>query len=53
MRFILSDRRGHLDMLYKMLNGYSRGFYVGGMKPDELKGGQEKKYFISYIFNGK
>lgn len=44
---ILSDRRGHLDMLYKMLNGYSRGFYVGGMKPDELRDSQEKDILLA------
>jgi superfamily II DNA or RNA helicase len=44
---ILSDRRGHLDLLYKMLNGYSRGFYVGGMKPDELRESQEKEILLA------
>ena len=44
---ILSDRRGHLDLLYKMLNGYSRGFYVGGMKPDELRDSQEKEIILA------
>tara|TARA_B100000683_G_scaffold164194_1_gene158091 strand:- start:1306 stop:2061 length:756 start_codon:yes stop_codon:yes gene_type:complete len=44
---ILSDRRGHLDTLYKMLNGYSRGFYVGGMKPDELRESQEKDILLA------
>jgi len=44
---ILSDRRGHLDLLYKMLNGYSRGFYVGGMKPDELRESQEKDIILA------
>lgn len=44
---ILSDRRGHLDILYKMLNGYSRGFYVGGMKPDELRESQEKDILLA------
>ena len=44
---ILSDRRGHLDMLFKMLNGYSRGFYVGGMKPDELRESQEKEILLA------
>ena len=44
---ILSDRRGHLDLLYKMLKGYSRGFYVGGMKPDELRDSQEKDIILA------
>jgi superfamily II DNA or RNA helicase len=44
---ILSDRRGHLDLLHKMLNGYSRGFYVGGMKPDELRESQEKEILLA------
>jgi len=44
---ILSDRRGHLDLLYQMLNGYSRGFYVGGMKPDELRDSQEKEIILA------
>ena len=44
---ILSDRRGHLDLLYKMLKGYSCGFYVGGMKPDELRDSQEKDIILA------
>lgn len=44
---ILSDRRGHLELLYNMLNGYSRGFYVGGMKPDELRESQEKEIILA------
>ena len=44
---ILSDRRGHLDLLYKLLNGFSRGFYVGGMKPDELRDSQEKDILLA------
>ena len=44
---ILSDRRGHLDLLYQLLNGYSRGFYVGGMKPDELRDSQEKDILLA------
>ena len=39
---ILSDRREHLNTLFHMLHGYSVGFYVGGMKPDELRESQEK-----------
>ena len=34
---ILTDRRGHLEEIHKMLEGQSRGFYVGGMKPDQLR----------------
>ena len=44
---ILSDRRGHLDLIYKMLDGYSRGFYVGGMKPHELRESQEKEILLA------
>jgi superfamily II DNA or RNA helicase len=44
---ILSDRRGHLDLLHKMLNGYSRGFYVGGMKPEALRESQEKEIILA------
>ena len=44
---ILSDRRGHLDLLHKMLNGYSRGFYVGGMKPEDLRESQEKSIILA------
>jgi superfamily II DNA or RNA helicase len=44
---ILSDRRGHLELLYKMLNAYSRGYYVGGMKPDELRESQEKDILLA------
>ena len=50
---ILSDKREHLNLMYKMLDGFSRGFYVGGMKPDELRGITRTRYFISNIFNGK
>eukprot|EP00121_Abeoforma_whisleri_P009657 Awhi_evm1s8884 len=43
---ILSDRREHLQILSEMIEYYNRhkerrkisyGFYVGGMKPKELK----------------
>lgn len=44
---ILSDRRGHLDQLHTMLNGYSRGFYVGGMKPEDLRESQEKTIILA------
>jgi len=44
---ILSDRRGHLELLYKMLDGYSRGYYVGGMKPHELRESQEKDILLA------
>ena len=44
---ILSDRRGHLDLLFKMLDGYSCGFYVGGMKPHELRDSQEKEILLA------
>jgi len=44
---ILSDRRGHLNVMYQLLDGYSRGFYVGGMKPDELRESQEKDIILA------
>ena len=44
---ILSDRRGHLNLMYKMLEGFSRGFYVGGMKPDELRESQEQDILLA------
>ena len=44
---ILSDRREHLNLMYKMLDGFSRGFYVGGMKPDELRESQEQDILLA------
>jgi len=44
---VLSDRREHLNTLYKMLDGYSRGFYVGGMKPQELRESQSKSILLA------
>ena len=44
---ILTDRRGHLELIYKMLEGKSRGFYVGGMKPDQLRESQEKGVILA------
>ena len=44
---ILSDRREHLNTLFHMLHGYSVGFYVGGMKPDELRESQEKDILLA------
>tara|TARA_B100000902_G_C27321209_1_gene924652 strand:- start:3800 stop:5203 length:1404 start_codon:yes stop_codon:yes gene_type:complete len=44
---ILSDRREHLNLMYNLLNGYSRGFYVGGMKPEELRDSQEKDIILA------
>ena len=44
---ILSDRRGHLTCMYDLLKGYSRGYYVGGMKPDELRDSQEKDILLA------
>tara|TARA_B100001094_G_scaffold54130_1_gene49652 strand:+ start:7570 stop:8970 length:1401 start_codon:yes stop_codon:yes gene_type:complete len=44
---ILSDRRGHLDRLYELLSDYSRGFYVGGMKPNDLRDSQEKDILLA------
>ncbi len=44
---ILSDRREHLTTLYTMLSEYSRGFYVGGMKPNELRESQTKDILLA------
>ena len=44
---ILTDRRNHLELIYKMLEGQSRGFYVGGMKPDQLRDSQEKDIILA------
>ena len=44
---ILSDRRGHLQTLYDLLSDYSRGFYVGGMKPNELRESQTKDILLA------
>ena len=44
----LSDRRNHLVYIhdYLILNGYECGYYIGGMKPNELKISQEKKIIL-------
>jgi len=44
---ILSDRREHLNQLYELLSDYSRGFYVGGMKPNELRDSQTKDILLA------
>lgn len=44
---ILSDRREHLQTLYDLLSDYSRGFYVGGMKPNELRESQTKDILLA------
>ena len=45
---ILSDRRGHLNQLAEMINKFTpTGFYVGGMKPDELRDSQEKEVILA------
>ncbi len=44
---ILSDRRGHLEEIYTLLSDYSRGYYVGGMKPQELRDSQEKDILLA------
>ena len=44
---ILSDRRDHLNLLFNLLKGYSVGFYVGGMKPDELRDSQGKDILLA------
>ena len=45
---ILSDRRGHLDMMFKWCNDNvcPSGMYVGGMKPNELRDSQEKDIIL-------
>jgi len=45
---ILSDRRDHLNQLAEMINKFTpTGFYVGGMKPDELRESQEKEIILA------
>lgn len=44
---ILSDRRGHLECMFNLLKDHSRGYYVGGMKPDELRESQEKDILLA------
>ena len=44
---ILSDRRGHLECMYNLLEGKSRGYYVGGMNPDQLRESQEKDILLA------
>ena len=45
---ILSDRREHLNQLATIIKGFSSfGFYVGGMKPDELRDSQEKDIILA------
>lgn len=43
---VLSDRRKHLEDMYGMLDGYERGYYVGGMKKEQLKESEEKKVIL-------
>ena len=49
---ILTDRRNHLELIYKMLDGESRGFYVGGMKPDQLRDLKEKDIILATFSDG-
>ena len=45
---ILSDRRDHLNLLAVMIKDFSPiGFYVGGMKPDQLRESQEKDIILA------
>ena len=44
---ILSDRRSHLESLFNLLDNYSCGYYVGGMKPDDLRESQEKDILLA------
>ena len=43
---ILSDRRNHLQELHDKLKPINSGFYVGGMKPQELRESQEKQVIL-------
>ena len=44
----LSDRRNNLDTIYKILKekNYECGFYVGGMKPEQLRESQKKNIIL-------
>ena len=44
---ILSDRREHLNTIYKLLEGVTKGFYVGGMKPEQLRESQTKRVLLA------
>jgi|TARA_B110000967_G_C18844379_1_gene541156 superfamily II DNA or RNA helicase len=44
---ILTDRRAHLELIHTLLEGHSRGFYVGGMKPDQLRESQGKDIILA------
>ncbi|MBI52124.1 MAG: hypothetical protein CL779_02770 [Chloroflexi bacterium] len=44
---ILTDRRGHLECIFNYLDGYSKGYYIGGMKPDQLRESQEKDIILA------
>jgi superfamily II DNA or RNA helicase len=44
---ILSDRRGHLEEISKIISDYSWGFYVGGMKPEQLRESQQKRILLA------
>lgn len=39
---VLSERRGHLEELFAGLDGFTRGYYVGGMKQEDLDTNAEK-----------
>jgi len=45
---VLSDRRNHLVYIhdYLILHGFDCGYYVGGMKPNELRLSQEKNIIL-------
>ena len=38
-------RRGHLECMFNLLKDHSRGYYVGGMKPDELRNLKKKTFY--------
>ena len=44
----LSDRRNNLETIYKILKqkNYDSGFYVGGMKPEQLRESQKKNIIL-------
>jgi superfamily II DNA or RNA helicase len=43
---ILSDRREHLQYIHDNLQPIDSGFYVGGMKPQELRDSQTKQVIL-------
>ena len=44
---ILTDRRGHLECIFNYLDGYSKGYYIGGMKQNDLKASETKQIIVA------